>query len=197
MPDKDDPELKPGPRLRLVKSNAVEGELLSNVASGSAAQIVLAVTAVIAICYFAKLPLITLLLAILVAFMLDPLVAWLQRWRIPRWAGSFVVVLLLLGCLYGAAYFSYNRAVDFIDQLPKYSQNIERATLRFRQQAEKLRRSTESVLPDTADNNQVLRVKEQSNLSALDHQRFWRFHRSPSVALVHSFPRVLHVELAR
>jgi predicted PurR-regulated permease PerM len=90
----------------------------------------------------------------------------LQRWRIPRWAGSVVVVALLLGCLYGAAYFSYNRAVEFIDQLPKYSQNIERATLRFRQQAEKLRRSTESVLPDSADDSPVVTVKEESNLSA-------------------------------
>jgi predicted PurR-regulated permease PerM len=166
MPEKDDPESKPGQRLRLVKSNAAEGELLSSVASGSAAQIVLAVTAVVAICYVAKLPLITLLLAILVAFMLDPLVAGMQQLRIPRWAGSFIAVALLLGCLYGAAHFSYNRAVEFIDQLPRYSRNIEEATLRFRQQAEKLRRSTESVLPNAAEDNQVVTVKEQSNLSA-------------------------------
>jgi len=165
MPEKDDPEGKPAPRLRLVKSNAAEGELLSNVASGSAAQIVIAVTAVLAMCYFAKLPLITLLLAVLVAFMLDPLVGLFQRWHIPRWAGSFIAVSLLLGCLYGVAYFSYNRALEFIDQLPKYSRNIEKATLSFRQQAEKIKQSTETVLPGAADESQVVKVREQTNLS--------------------------------
>src|SRR5262245_50187836 len=166
MPEKDDPEQKPSPRLRLVKSDAVEGEPLSRGASGSIVQIVIAVTAIVAICYVAKLPLITLLLAMLVAFMLDPLVVWLQRWRIPRWGGSFIAVTLLVACLYGAAHFSYNRAVEFIEQLPRYSRNIERATLRFRQQAEKLKQSTESVLPGTTEDSQVLTVKEQSNLSA-------------------------------
>src|SRR5690348_3799402 len=102
--DKDDPRPDRTVRpFRLIKNGASEGDVLSNIASGSIAQIVVAVAAVLALCYVAKLPLITLMIAILLTFVLDPVVSLLQRWHVPRFAGSFIAVALLLGCLYGVA----------------------------------------------------------------------------------------------
>jgi predicted PurR-regulated permease PerM len=151
--------------LRLLKNASEQNELLTNVASGLVAQIVVAVAAVLAICYVAKLPLITLMIGILLAFILTPLVDRLERWRVPRPAGSFIAVVLLLACLYGVAYFSYNRAVEFIDQLPTYSQKIRNSTLPFRRQAEKIQESTEAVMPTSPNNEKTVRVKQQSDLS--------------------------------
>lgn len=166
MPDKRSPQLATSVELPLTPPQSRDHrEALSNLVSGSMAQIVVAVAAVLAICYAAKVPLITLLVALLFAFVLAPIVDTLERWRIPRWAGSFLAVVFLLGCLYGAAYFSYNRAVEFLDQLPKYSQNIRNATLRFRRQAERIQQTTQTVLPDSPTDKKAIAVKQQSNLS--------------------------------
>src|SRR3954467_12160982 len=104
--DKNDPKsgaertLRP---FRVIDGSTAEGEMLSNIASGSIAQIVVAVAAVLALCYVAKLPLITLMIAILLTFVLAPLVDRLERWRVPRSLGSLLAVGLLLACLYGLA----------------------------------------------------------------------------------------------
>ena len=79
---------------------------------------------VLTICYLAKLVLITLLVSILVAFMLEPVVSFLQRFRLPRPAGALVAVLLLGAGCWGASYFFYNRAISFTHELPRYSQKI-------------------------------------------------------------------------
>jgi predicted PurR-regulated permease PerM len=164
-PDKRDPDSKPVRAFRLVKSGSVEGELLSSASAGAVAQIVLAVAAVLAICYAAKLPLITLLLSVLTAFILAPIVDRLERIRVPRWAGSFIAVSLLMGCLYGGAYLSYSRGVQFLDELPKYSRNIRQATIHFRKQAQKLQETTETVLPSSPSEEKAIATKEQTDLS--------------------------------
>src|SRR5262245_48275960 len=90
---KSDQSVRP---FRLVRDGTSQDDVLSNIASGSIAQIVVAVAAVLALCYVAKLPLITLMIAILLTFVLDPLVSLLERWHVPRFAGSFIAVALLL-----------------------------------------------------------------------------------------------------
>src|SRR6476659_2643280 len=96
--DKDDSGSKtdrPARAFRLIKNGTSEGDVLSNIASASVAQIVVAVAAVLALCYFAKLPLITLMISILLTFVLAPIVDRLERWHVPRFAGSFIAVALL------------------------------------------------------------------------------------------------------
>src|SRR5262245_12469577 len=99
--DSDSKSLRP---FRLVKSDRSRGESTRRAAPVNVAQIVLAVIAVLAVCYVAKVPIITLLVSMLIAFMLEPLVHLLHRWRLPRWAGSFIAVTLLVVVLYGIAY---------------------------------------------------------------------------------------------
>jgi len=76
--------------------------------------------------------------------------------------GAFMAVVLLLGCVYGVAHFSYNRAVAFIDDLPKYSHKISGTLLRFRQQAEQLQKTTETVLPESQQEKDMVKVRAQS-----------------------------------
>src|SRR5215472_7358026 len=123
-PEKRDWEAGSARHFRLVEGRSAEGVLLSRIASGSIAEIVIAVAAVLAVCYAGKLPLITLFLAILIASVLAPIADRLERRHLPRWASSFVAVSIFLVSLYGVAYFSYNKAMEFLDELPQYSQNI-------------------------------------------------------------------------
>ena len=95
----------------------IPDDVLANVAAGSVAQIVLTVIVVLAVCYVAKLVMITIASSLLLAFVLEPIVWRLERWHVPRAAGSFMAVLLLLGCIYGAAHFSYNSAAAFLHDL--------------------------------------------------------------------------------
>ncbi len=52
--------------------------------------------------YLGQELLVPLALAILLSFLLDPLVSGLKRWGIPRAAGALIVVAIALGALFGA-----------------------------------------------------------------------------------------------
>jgi predicted PurR-regulated permease PerM len=115
--------------------------------AGAVAQIVVAATVILAICYVAKLILITLLVSILLAFMLEPLVNLLEKIRLPRAAGAFLAVLLMVAAIYAGSYFLYGRAMSFVHELPKYSDRIRAHLAHFRQQTSELEKTTQEVLP--------------------------------------------------
>ena len=126
-----------------------------------AGQTVIAVAIVLTTCYFAKLVLVTLLLSILLAFVLFPVMSFLERMKLPRSLASLMAVLLLALIIYAAAFFGYNRAVDFVQTLPTYTQKIKGTLVRFREQAQRFQRGTEAVLP--GDDRKVVRVQQQTN----------------------------------
>jgi predicted PurR-regulated permease PerM len=128
----------------------------------AAAQTVVAVGVVLVLCYVAKLVLITLLVSILLAFLLEPLVEGLRRVHLPRSVGSFVAVLVMLAVLYGLTYLFYNRAAAFISELPKYSGNIRQAMARFRESTKSLERTTQTVLATDPKAN-TLQVEQKFN----------------------------------
>src|SRR2546421_1308346 len=61
----------------------------------SAATTIVATAVVLTICYFAKPVLITLLVAILFAFLLEPIVNLFLRIRVPRPVGGVIALLLV------------------------------------------------------------------------------------------------------
>ena len=128
-----------------------------------AGQTIVAVAVVLTICYVAKLVLVTLLFSILLAFVLFPVMSFLERLKFPRSLASLMAVLLLAAIIYAAAFFGYNRAVDFVQTLPTYTQKIKGALIRFREQAQRIQRSTEAVLPDAKDDRRTVRVQQQTN----------------------------------
>jgi predicted PurR-regulated permease PerM len=132
----------------------------------AAAQIVIAVGAILAICYYFKVVLLTVLTSALLAFMLAPLVDLFQAWRMPRALGAFFAVTALIVVLYGVTYFSYNRVIDFTQELPKYTREIRETLGRFRQHAETLQQTTEQVTEEAPERGTV-RVREQTNWSEI------------------------------
>ena len=124
-----------------------ERKLNAALRAGAVAQMIVGATVVLAICYVAKLILVTLLVSVLLAFMLEPVVNLLERVRIPRAAGAFLAVLLMLAVIYSGSYFLYSRAVSFAHELPKYSEKIRGILAHVRQQTSDLEKTSQQVFP--------------------------------------------------
>lgn len=139
-----------------------EAEVLhASIRSGSVAQIVVAGIAVIGLLYLLKVVMVTTLVAMLLAFVFEPLVDWLARIRIPRPAGALIAVVLMLFLAANLTFFFYNRAVDFAVALPQYSGKIRDTLATFRAQTTKIEESTRSVLASPKADKQPLPVEVQ------------------------------------
>jgi predicted PurR-regulated permease PerM len=139
-----------------------EAEVLhASIRAGSIAQIVVAAIAVIGLLYLLKLVMVTTLVAILLAFVVEPLVGWFARIRIPRSVGALIAVALLVCIAGNLTYFFYNRAVDFAIQLPQYSGKIHDTLASLRAQTTKIEESTRSVLASPKSGKQPLAVEVQ------------------------------------
>ena len=82
---------------------------------------VIAAAIILLFVYYAQGVVITLVLSILLAYCLDPLVEFLERWAIPRTVGSMIIVLLLCAVLGAVIYGLWTRTSDFAENWPKYS----------------------------------------------------------------------------
>ena len=141
----------PGPEVALpldaVAELEEERELLhANIRAASMAQVAVAIIAGIAVFYFARLPLITISVALLIAFILEPIVDGLHKWRVPRSLGSVIAVLLLVAIFAAATYLFYNRAISFARELPKYSAEIHAAIAKFTASTSKIAQSTSKAI---------------------------------------------------
>jgi predicted PurR-regulated permease PerM len=63
--------------------------------------------------------LIPVVLAVLISFMLEPVVAWLARHRMPRLAGTSVVMIALLGLAAWGTYSLRDEAIQAVEALPE------------------------------------------------------------------------------
>jgi len=163
-PEQLNPEEKPDNHLAQKELQARhERKLNAMLHAGAIAQIVIGAAVVLAICYVAKLVLITLMVSILITFMLEPLVRLLERVRLPRSLGSIVAILLLLAAIYGVSYFFYNRAVSFAHELPKYSDKIRGLLSHVRQQTSDIEKTAEQVMPQEKNGKKPIPVTVQSS----------------------------------
>jgi predicted PurR-regulated permease PerM len=156
-------ELSPGEQQESDANVVSIAERRPSLRISSVAQIVVAGSVVLVICYLAKLVLVTLMVSVLLAFVLAPIVNLLERIRLPRSLGALIAVLVLLGVTYGASYFFYNRAVSFVQELPKYSQKIRGSLSHIMQQTNKLQQVTENVLPQGKNQQKPIPVKIQNS----------------------------------
>jgi predicted PurR-regulated permease PerM len=80
--------------------------------------------AVIAILYLARQILIPLVFAIVVALVLSPAVAWLQKLRLGRFPSVVLIMLISIAVAGGVGWVLFNEMVDVVNELPSYQQNI-------------------------------------------------------------------------
>jgi predicted PurR-regulated permease PerM len=162
MPEKATADQENAERLEpAIPAARPERRMVVGARLAAAAQVVLATIAVLVVCYFAKLVFVILLVAILLSFVLAPIADVLERIRFPRSLSALIAVLIFTGAICGASYYSYNRALDFAHELPRYSGHIRRILSDYMQKAERIQKSTQSVLPPST--NQPQRVVVQQN----------------------------------
>ena len=88
------------------------------------AQPIVALGVIIAILYFGRMFFITSIVAVTIAFILEPFVGLLMRMHLPRSLASFVVCTVALLLLYMAGLGAYSQLAGLYDDLPTYGQRI-------------------------------------------------------------------------
>ena len=81
---------------------------------------------VIGVLWAAKAVLLPLALGIVLAFTLTPLVRQFDRWRLPRFAGVALTMLLALGAVGGIGYVVFDQFADLSAQMAKYTSSMRR-----------------------------------------------------------------------
>ena len=109
---------------------------------------------VVMFAYYGESVLAVLFFAILLSFVLSPVVQALEYLHLPRAMAALISVVVLLVLLYGITAASYNQALTFADNVPKYSQKIRSILQPFRQEAEKIEQTGE-VVAEPEDKNVV------------------------------------------
>lgn len=137
-------------------------------------------TILIAALYLGKDILIPLALAILLAFLVDPLVMRLRKWGLPQLASIILVVAFVLAILSGAASYLGFQLGQLSQELPQYHGTIQKKMNSLRQYArgpsvwdgakntlDTVENSIENVVPEKKDPNvQEVKIVGQEQTTA-------------------------------
>jgi predicted PurR-regulated permease PerM len=93
----------------------------------SAALTVLAVLAIILVLQYAQAMIIPIVLAVLISYALEPIIAWLERRRVPRALGAAVVLLSLVGAGGWMIYGLRSQATAIVEQLPQAARRLRQS----------------------------------------------------------------------
>jgi predicted PurR-regulated permease PerM len=129
-------------------------------ARSNPSQRIIAAAIVFAFLYFASDVVVTLLLAVLMAYFLDPMVGIFERIHIPRALGALVVMAVATTVLAGLGYLVAVRANQFIADWPRYSAVLRRVTTVFDRQMTTLEKGVESISPATEKGRPLQRIVE-------------------------------------
>jgi predicted PurR-regulated permease PerM len=124
------------PRAAPPPQDPVVPAIRASVHARSIALTALAVIATVCALYFAQTFFISLLLGILIAYTLNPLVAHLERIRVPRAAGTITVMVGVMGALGFGAYSLRGQVQTIIEQLPEAARTFSSALERVRTSSE-------------------------------------------------------------
>jgi predicted PurR-regulated permease PerM len=103
---------------------------------------VVAVAVVIAVLYFGRVFFITSIVAVIIAFILEPFVALLTRLRFPRPLASFVVCTLALLFLYVVGAGAYAQIAVLTGDLPRYGDRIGQIVENVQQKVDDVEQQT-------------------------------------------------------
>jgi predicted PurR-regulated permease PerM len=110
-------------------------------------QRIIAAAIVFAFLYFASDVIVTLLLAVLIAYFLDPVVGVFERMHIPRALGALVVLFAVTAMFAGLGYLVVVRATQFLEDWPRYSAVLRHATTAFDRQLATVEKGVDAIAP--------------------------------------------------
>lgn len=130
------------------------------ITASSASARIIATGIVIAFCYFASSILVTLIIAVLLAYFLDPVVTWLENWHIPRALGSLLIVLLTLVLLGMLGWLLVERMDQFSSDWPKYRAPLRSVSAEFERRLESLESHVSEIEPNQAVGPRIFAVAD-------------------------------------
>ncbi len=168
-PETPNPPQQPAIPAEIVEQAAEEVEILhSSIKLGAVAQVVVALVAIIGLLYLLKLVLVTILASVLLTYVLEPPVVLLVRWHLPRWLGAMVVIILAVALALGLVYFSYNRAEDFANEMPRYTTTLRKGVASVLSRADKLANQARSVVDPPKEREKPLAVRIEDSHGVAD-----------------------------
>jgi predicted PurR-regulated permease PerM len=139
----------------------VEETKETRVASGSSVSArIIAAGIVIAFCYWASEILVTLLVAVLLAYFLDPLVTWMESLHIPRALGSLLIVLVTIAGMVVLAWTLIERVDQFGADWPKYRAPLRAAANAVQKKMESFEAHVSEIEPADAAGQHIVAVAE-------------------------------------
>jgi predicted PurR-regulated permease PerM len=129
-------------------------------ARSNPSQRIIAAAIVFAFLYFASDVVVTLLLAVLMAYFLDPVVGIFERIHIPRALGALVVLLAVTAIFAGLGYLVVLRADQFIADWPRYSAVLRHVTTAFDKQMATVEKGVDAIAPAGEKGRTPLRTVE-------------------------------------
>jgi predicted PurR-regulated permease PerM len=114
--------------------------------SRSLANVLAAIALIITLLYFGRMFFITLVTAVLLSFILEPVVVLFMRLRLPRGAASFLACSLSLLMLYGIGVGVYTQALGLSEEIPIYSRRINELVDSATVQVEAMEKSATDIL---------------------------------------------------
>ena len=123
---------------------------------------IIAAGIVIAFCYVASSVLVTLLVAVLLAYFLDPVVNWLENLHVPRGLGSLVVVLATIAVILTVAYALVERVDQFGADWDSYRKPLRAAVDAVSKKAASVEAHVSEIAPTdkSGKQQQVVAVTE-------------------------------------
>jgi len=106
----------------------------------------LATAACVALLYFGRVFFITTVVAITIAFLLDPVVTAFVKLRLPRAVASFIVCSIALLILYLMGLGLYTQFSGFVEELPAYSQRMNDLVDNVATRVDKVEKRTYQVI---------------------------------------------------
>jgi predicted PurR-regulated permease PerM len=135
--------------------------------------VLISAAVIIAGLYFAREVILPIALAVLISFLLAPLVNRLERWRLGRVPSVVIVVMLTLAVLATVSFVVAKQTLDLAERLPDYRQNIKDKMQRLRQSGGKFGRSLQGfeVIQEEVIAPRPASVPASTQAAALDPNR--------------------------
>jgi predicted PurR-regulated permease PerM len=130
------------------------------VTGSSASARIIAAGIVIAFCYWASEVLVTLLVAVLLAYFLDPVVTWFENVRVPRALGSLLIVLMTIALVMVLGWTLIERIDQFGADWPKYRQPLRQAANAVEKKLETFEARVSEIEPAERTGERVVAVSE-------------------------------------
>jgi predicted PurR-regulated permease PerM len=146
--------------------SVLTGREPSGAPKSNASQRIIAAGIVLVFLYYAASVVMTILLAVLLAYFLDPVVEWLENHGFARSLGSILMVLLMFAILAGAISALWFRAEDFAGNWPKYSAKLKSARQAVESRLQSIESGISQFTPQEQRPRGTLRVEQTESAGA-------------------------------